>query len=139
MIISNVTLEELKTFTKEGVRSYIKDTLRCETSACTELQKLDFSNIRVSNKCFLQHFFEEDHRSFDMSGDAGSILFNLSILSEFEYLGIFDATDYLCLKFHNGCGTLYYKSKTSYFHRAVDLSKYDTTDIIYSILEQTVL
>ena len=81
-----------------------------------------------------------EHRRFDMAGFGSEVTkFNMDILNEFAYLGIYDYTHYLYLDFYKGTPKLYLKYWNSPSSEEIELSSFGTTEIIDRILELTVL
>ena len=85
---------------------------------------------------------------FDMSGYDGRVskgactLGNQAILNRFAHLGLYDYTKFLFLDFYKGGGTVYYKdwgARGLEYQELSDLGGETTTEIIYKILEITVL
>tara|TARA_R110000803_G_scaffold56959_3_gene114670 strand:+ start:10778 stop:11188 length:411 start_codon:yes stop_codon:yes gene_type:complete len=75
---------------------------------------------------------------FNMSGNVPH---NQKVLNTFAYLGIYDNTDFFCLKFHKGTGSLLikYSNNNVYYSSENDFSGKSTTEIIYYIFLMTIL
>lgn len=133
-LAENVTAEDLRTMTKEQIMDYIRYMLRDPDSTDYRTQ----------------------HRRIDMSGfnpeGTTNTQYNMDIINVFAHLGIYDYVDFLTLNCWKGWNGLYYRytempETSSYFRNArnmvacaeEDLTGYGTVEIIYRILEVTVL
>ncbi len=115
---------------KEDIYDFIRQKLAFDENMLNQFRHIDRDKLK------------KEHRRFEMSGyeseKGEATLFNLSIVNEFAYLGIYDSTSYLFLDFYKGTPTLHLK----YFHSdeniELDLSGLGTVDIIYKIFEMTI-
>lgn len=133
-LAENVTAEDLRTMTKEQIMDYIRYMLRDPDATDYHTQ----------------------HRRIDMSGfnpeGTTNTQYNMDIINVFAHLGIYDYVDFLTLNCWKGWNGLYYRysdmpENYNYFGNArnlmacveEDLSGYGTVEIIYRILEVTIL
>ena len=107
-------------------------------------QRLSFGdNIENHLRQVDKELFRKEHKRFDMSGyenETGQCtVLNMGIVNEFADLGIYDYTSYLFLDFYKGIGTLYFQYFGDNYNHELELSGMGTTEIIYTILEKTIL
>jgi hypothetical protein len=131
-----MTKEELKKMTDDEIKTFIRNTL-----------KFDTSSFRHCDKSLL----DKEHLRFEMSGyenkTGDTTIKNQAILNKFAYLGIYDYTYYLFLDFYKGQGTLYMKywDANGFIDASgddenieIDFGGYGTVDIIYEIFKLTI-
>ena len=125
-----MTVETLKTKTKEEVAEFIRTRLSFNDYITNSLRHVD------------KDVFKKEHRRFEMSGyetETGQCTVgNLEILNVFADLGIYDFTSYLFLDFYKGQPTLYLKYFNDNDNLEFEFSGYGTTEIIYQVFEKTI-
>jgi len=125
-----MTVETLKTKTKEEVAEFIRTRLSFNAYIADSLRHVDKDE------------FKKEHRRFEMSGyetETGQCTVgNLEILNVFADLGIYDFTSYLFLDFYKGQPTLCLKYFNDNDNLEFEFSGYGTTEIIYQVFEKTI-
>lgn len=138
-----MTIEELKTKTKDEVFSFIRERLAFKSDIASQLRH--YPQRGDADVEYVIKFNELEHRRFEMSGyDNGKTgscaVHNINILNEFADLGLYDKTHYLFLDFYKGTPTLYLKRWGEETDLVYDeWSGFGTVEIIYNILKLTVL
>lgn len=106
------------------------------------LKTIPFDESKFGKYKIHQRHEREFHVRFEMSGynvdEIPTVVINTNILLLFAKFGIFDYTDFLCIDFHKGTGTLYYKESYDSELIEIDYTSFSTCAIIADIFERTV-